>query len=283
MKTTAAFLALLCAAPAAWAQEKQEKKEKQDGEQKAPPMVLVEKLKGDADVKRPSGKDWEPAKEGMKLEEGSQVSTGFDTEMVLKFEGDHRITLKSLTQIEVSKLLRSDTAVQTSIRLDIGTLKGKVEKEEVPVRFEVRNPVVTASVKGTEWTLGYSSDFGFSVRVVEGLLSLNTPEVRNLGVAGGGSASTPATSAFHPGGSVSRGVMRGFEQRASDRTVAMHDVASQADLRASLAGMVPQYAEFSLNDPGVSTSVMSLRQLLNSSAQFQIPPGGAVFSLCPLR
>ncbi len=250
---------------------------------KAAPAAVVEKLKGDADVKAPSAKDWQPAKEGMGLEEGAQVSTGFDTEMVLRFEGDHRVTLKALTQIEVTKLLRSEKAVETSIRLDIGSMKGKVEKESVPVRFEVTSPVVTASVKGTEWTFGYSSDFGFSARVVEGLLALEGAGAPKVDVPAGGAAATPPANALQPGGPLPRGLARGFEMRENGRAVALFDRASQADFRASAVGMPPQYAEFSLNDAGVSTSVMSLRSIVNGTGSFLVPAGGAVFALCPCR
>lgn len=264
----AAFLAF--AAQAAPAQE-----EKRPAAAKL--AVRVETLTGEADIKSPTGKDWETAKVGMTLDEGTQISTGFNSEMVLVAEGVFRVTLKSLTQVEVTKLLLSDQGVETALKLDIGTMRGHVVKDKVPVKFDVESPVVTASVKGTMWTMRQSSDRGFRVNVMQGTVAVRSLSGGGASVGAGHAAATPRSNALAPGGSVNTGVARTAEVVNSDRSVTLGDVAAQADVRASASSMVPQYAEFSLSDPGVTTSVMSLKALLNS--QPSLAPGQAAFAL----
>ena len=259
-------------------------KEQEKGPDKAQEKgIVIITLDGEADLKAPGADAWSPAKVGDKIVEGTEISTGFRSKVVLQLAGTYTISLKSLTQVRLDHVLFNQASVETAVRLDIGSMDGEVEKGEREVDFEVRSPVVTASVRGTRWTFQHTSDFGFRLDVTEGLVGLRAPTAgqANVGVSKGHRAGSPPGSALRPGGPIPPGIARTTELRNSERRVELQDTASQADLKSALASMVPQFAEFSLSGPGVATSVMSLQTLFSLPPERFNIPGTATFAICP--
>lgn len=121
-------------------------------------QATVVSAKGKAEVEQ--GGSWIALKEGDQLEQGSVIQTGFKSEVVLKIKEStvtvaplSRITLKTL--VEREGLNGAKGKDETSIFLDTGSLKSNVQKSaDRRVGFTVRSPVATASVRGTEFTMG---------------------------------------------------------------------------------------------------------------------------------
>lgn len=129
--------------------------------------VLVDTLSGEVEVKQGSGA-WQSAQKGMKLAAGDRVSTGFDSKVILKFEDNSVVTVKSLTQITIDRFLKDETAVRTDVAVRVGEIKAEVERGKgTKSDFVVITPASVVSVRGTDETIN-SSDIGTRVSVDDG-------------------------------------------------------------------------------------------------------------------
>ncbi|MBR1723306.1 MAG: FecR domain-containing protein [Treponema sp.] len=121
-------------------------------------QATVVSAKGKAEVE--NGGSWIALKEGDQLEQGAVIQTGFKSEVVLKIK-ESTVTVAPLSRITLKKLVEREGLNgakgkdETSIFLDTGSLKSNVQKSaDRRVGFTVRSPVATASVRGTEFTMG---------------------------------------------------------------------------------------------------------------------------------
>lgn len=120
-----------------------------------PPYLEVTSISGDAEVKV-SGGDWAPASTGMHLFQGDQISTGPFSSATLLFPDDSVVTLKEMTEILCSTLLRQGNGLRAQIALRVGEVSATVNPEKVVTSdFSVSSPVATAGVRGTTFTVRY--------------------------------------------------------------------------------------------------------------------------------
>jgi len=110
--------------------------------------VIIKDLKGIVDVKRPEDADWVEAQINMTLPGGTEVSTGYDSEVTLGFTpvppcDEKTVTIKSLTQVKVEPLLFKLDVVETKLKLDTGTINVEVKKGELKTDLKVATPYTT--------------------------------------------------------------------------------------------------------------------------------------------
>lgn len=92
---------------------------------------------------------WVPVTVGAVLDQGTVISTGFKSSVVLAI-GDSRFTVAALSRISIDKLTENDNNYDTEMRLSTGKLKMNVKsKPGKSSAFTVRSPTATASVRGT--------------------------------------------------------------------------------------------------------------------------------------
>ena len=92
---------------------------------------------------------WLPITVGTTLDQGTMISTGFKSSVVLAI-GDSRFTVAALSRITIDKLTESDSNYDTEMNLSTGKLKMDVKaKPGKSTSFTVRSPTATASVRGT--------------------------------------------------------------------------------------------------------------------------------------
>lgn len=103
------------------------------------------------------GDNWVALEVGNKLEKGDVVQTGFKSELVLQI-GSATVNLSALSRVTVEQLAEKKTedgSVKdtTSLYVDTGTVRSAIKKttDNRKVGYTVRNPVATASVRGTEF------------------------------------------------------------------------------------------------------------------------------------
>jgi hypothetical protein len=150
-------------------------------------------IKGKVEVK-PSGGDWVTAKDGMKINLLSTISTGFDSTAVVKIDKSS-IFVNSLTRMTLDKLLESSGKVTTSVFLRVGSVKASVKSAEgVKQDFKVQSPYSTASVRGTEFEFD-----GITVRVSEGIVAVIPGRPTRDIQAGAGQPVTAAVAATAEG------------------------------------------------------------------------------------
>lgn len=92
---------------------------------------------------------WLPITVGITLDQGTIISTGFKSSVVLAI-GDSRFTVAALSRITIDKLTESDNNYDTEMNISTGKLKMDVKaKPGKSTSFTVRSPTATASVRGT--------------------------------------------------------------------------------------------------------------------------------------
>jgi hypothetical protein len=128
--------------------------------------VTVTSVKGQARYK--TGNQWVDLTTGMKLAQGTKVSTGINSNVVLNINGDV-ITIKQMTMIKIEENMLSTTESNTKIGLKRGGLNVRVAKlKTLKTSFKVSTPVATSSVRGTWEDVTFGPSRGMIVKVLEG-------------------------------------------------------------------------------------------------------------------
>jgi len=95
------------------------------------------------------GDKWVPMEVGVKIKEGSKVSTGIKSIVVLKL-ANSTVTVEPLSMMKIYGDKITKDSSDTRIALRRGALKAEVNKmHEVKTVFKVATPVATSSVRGT--------------------------------------------------------------------------------------------------------------------------------------
>jgi hypothetical protein len=95
------------------------------------------------------------------------VSTGFNASAVLAV-GSSRVTVDPISFLELSELSETETTDSATLDLSFGRVRSRVRSaEQRRTDFEVRSPVSTATVKGTDYVYD-----GSLLTVFEGDVSL---------------------------------------------------------------------------------------------------------------
>ena len=115
-----------------------------------PMTVTVYGIEGDVDVRLPGAKEWQPARKGMKLLQGSEIQTALFSSAELLFEDTSAVIIEGVTQIKIDKFLKDNVAVRTKLNLRCGSVQATVNKGPLETDFKVSTPNSTASVRGTQ-------------------------------------------------------------------------------------------------------------------------------------
>ncbi len=108
----------------------------------------VTAVKGKVEVKQAGGA-WRPAKQGLAVKKGTVISTGFKSELTLKIDGSV-IVVKPLTRLKVEDIAKKGESVNSEVFVNVGSISANVKpKSTKRVKFKVKTPVATASVRGT--------------------------------------------------------------------------------------------------------------------------------------
>lgn len=111
------------------------------------------------------------AEKGMQLKTDDQVATGYKTFMYIDLLG-HTVLIPPVTGVSIKTFFLGDVE-QIETEIIAGSLSVKTIKEFRPSRFRVTNPTLTASVRGTDFTVSYDPDQKIStVQVAEGIVDV---------------------------------------------------------------------------------------------------------------
>jgi hypothetical protein len=130
-------------------------------------QAVVKEATGKVEVKLP-GKDWAPAKANMVLAQGTLISTGFNSRLLLDI-GQSRLTVNPLTRLSLDEIVKRESVNSTSLALKVGKVSASVKSAPGErSSFTVKGPVSTAAVRGTE----FSYD-GYTLAVSEGTVTFS--------------------------------------------------------------------------------------------------------------
>jgi hypothetical protein len=120
--------------------------------------AVIRELSGRVEVKRSANAAWTPASAGMRLERGMSVSTGFRSTALISL-GTSTVAVRPLTRISIEELAASRGAENTTLFLRTGRVRANVNPPAGggKVNFQVRSPIATASVRGTEFDMDSSN------------------------------------------------------------------------------------------------------------------------------
>lgn len=112
--------------------------------------ATVVSVKGKVEMQE--GSRWIAVQRGNRIEKGSVISTGFNSEAVVEFKGT-KFTFGALTRATIEDLMEDNDKDTANVFIDSGKISADVNSTDGKrVGFKVRSPVATASVRGTVFT-----------------------------------------------------------------------------------------------------------------------------------
>ncbi len=122
-------------------------------------------VKGKVEVSR--GNAWVAVKVGDEIKESETISTGFQSEARLNYNGSV-MAVPALSRVTLETLQSSDTKETVSLKVDTGAVRSKVTHTEGKrIEYTARTSVAVASVRGTDFTVFANG----KARVFEGAIA----------------------------------------------------------------------------------------------------------------
>ncbi len=138
--------------------------------------VVVKDCSGKVEFQIPGG-SWEKVEKGISIPLKATIATGFQSRAVLESPRS-TIVVQPLTRLTIEELQSRSSGSRTSLSLRTGRISATVKKsEEEPTRFQVRSPIATASVRGTEFSFN-----GYQLSVQSGLVAFGQAGSRQVTV-----------------------------------------------------------------------------------------------------
>ncbi|MBN1698224.1 MAG: hypothetical protein JW881_11980 [Spirochaetales bacterium] len=110
--------------------------------------ATIEEVKGKVEIKTPK-KSWTKAEAGMTLENGTMISTGFNSQAVLKL-GPSTVIARPLTRMTLEELVEKEGTITTELFLNVGKVQAEVKSSEgIKNDFLLKSVVSTAAVRGS--------------------------------------------------------------------------------------------------------------------------------------
>lgn len=140
--------------------------------------AVFEEVNGKVEIRRAGG-SWEPAEVGIGIDQDTTISTGFGSSATLAL-AENTLQVEQLTRMTLVRLVESSDQVETELFLNVGRVNATVRTAERRQAFDVRSPLSTASVRGTEFRFD-----GQRLEVYEGNVALGSDLGKRRTVAAG--------------------------------------------------------------------------------------------------
>lgn len=114
---------------------------------------VIKQLAGTVELKRAGASNFTPAQAGDQVAQNTIVSTGFKSSAVINI-GSSVITVRPLTVLSLAEIAALEKTETVGLELQAGRVRVRVDPPSgQEVRFTVRSPSATASVRGTEFDM----------------------------------------------------------------------------------------------------------------------------------
>ncbi|HNY10258.1 MAG TPA: FecR domain-containing protein [Candidatus Wallbacteria bacterium] len=132
-------------------------------------------LDGDVTVKKDNKGEWGKASLNQELPEGAYLMTAFESNCELEFVDKSKLKVKELSKIQINKFSTELKKVDAEVTLYNGSVKATVHKDvDTKTQFQVKTPVSTISVRGTEMDITTQPGFGTTNDTVSGVVEVTT-------------------------------------------------------------------------------------------------------------
>ena len=154
--------------------------------------AVISQIRGKVEI-REAGGQWFQAREDQVLPAGSEISTGINSSARLQIN-QSVVTIQPLTRMSLDEITSQGNQETTRLNLNTGRVSAQVRSTgNTQVNFEVRSPIATASVRGTDF------DFdGAQLQVSEGRVVVVNQRNQTLLVAAGNSTTVSSTTPPKP-------------------------------------------------------------------------------------
>ncbi len=145
----------------------------------------VVSLSGTADVLREAR--WQPVHTGSLLAEGETIRTGPDSRAAILLASGTQIKLNAHSQLELKRLAPSTEgwvpATAQKLQSILHLLSGEIRVRSSGEGLDIQTAPATATIRGTEFTLGVNQKDSARLAVIQGLVEFHNPQGKVL-VAG---------------------------------------------------------------------------------------------------
>jgi hypothetical protein len=142
--------------------------------------AVIRDVTGTVEIKAPGTAEWKRAAAGQELDRETLVSTGFRSTAYIAV-GNSTVMVRPLTRLSLEEI----AAGQGSEEVTLSLRAGRIRAEVVPpagkkVKFSVRAPIATASVRGTVFEFD-----GIRLNVEEGRVHLSGDSITGAYIGAG--------------------------------------------------------------------------------------------------
>lgn len=158
-------------------------------------IAKFESISGLVQYREKKGK-WQNAKIATHLDANTELQTGPNGKATLLFPNGSKVTLSPGTLASLDSYGIGPYGTQTNMSLRMGRMNAdiaKVNDANTRNHFRVRTPTVVAGVRGTIQDIGYTSDKGTDVTLVESSSEVVDKSGKTTVVPQGGSAQVTGT------------------------------------------------------------------------------------------
>lgn len=169
--------------------------------------AIIKSSTGKVEIQAKGASEWKAVNQGQKIETGTIISTGFNSNAVLGI-GNSEIFIKPLTRISLDELMSKGDVFKTDLNLKLGKVTADVKTTEgLKNDFTLKTPVSTAAVRGTKFTAGINT-----ISVDSGKIAYSNKVGQTRTVSSGSSSSvgTIGSSATATPESASEAVAQSF-------------------------------------------------------------------------
>jgi hypothetical protein len=150
------------------------------GAQEPAGRAVVREVSGTVEIKAPGGTEWVPAAAGQRIEKRTVISTGFRSTALIAV-GNSVLTVRPLTRLSLEEILETAGNEQVGVYLQTGRVRADVNPPSGgTVDFQVRSPIITASIRGTSFEFD-----GERLRVDEGTVHVSGGDATGVYVGQG--------------------------------------------------------------------------------------------------
>ena len=141
-------------------------------------------IEGDVTVKTDDSAEWKPAVINQQLRQGAYIMTAFESNCEIEFMDKSKMKIRELSKIQVNKFTSELKKVDTEVTLYNGKVRATVHKDvDKNTNFQVKTPVSTISVRGTEKEITVHPGFGTQVHTITGVVEVSNNLGQKVNVA----------------------------------------------------------------------------------------------------
>lgn len=122
------------------------------------------RVQGRVEIRLPRTTEWRAVEAGMDIPDGSRIQTAIGARLEVALGDGSTTTLRENSIFEVVRTTNN----RNEFRLWIGSMRNRVRPLQAGATYQVRTPIATAGVRGTDFEMGVGEDGTTGLQTYEG-------------------------------------------------------------------------------------------------------------------